>query len=57
MDKLEPHQAFLFDGNASHSWNVCLKHFHFYLDATEKEGWKWGGHGTIKLLKIDFNGL
>ena len=57
MDKLEPPQAFLFDGNASHSWNVCLKHFHFYLDATEKEGWKRGGQGTIKLLKIDFNGL
>ena len=37
MDKLEPPQAFSFDGNVSHSWKRWLKHFDFYLAATEKD--------------------
>ena len=37
MDKLEPPHAFSFDGNVSHSWKLWLKHFEFYLTATEKE--------------------
>ena len=37
MDKLEPDQAFSFDGNESHSWKLWLKHFDFYLAATEKD--------------------
>ena len=37
MDKLEPPQAFSFDGNVSHSWKLWLKHFDFYLAATEKD--------------------
>ena len=37
MDKLEPPQAFSFDSNVSHSWKLWLKHFDFYLAATEKD--------------------
>ena len=37
MDKLEPHQAFSFDGNVSHSWKFGLKQFYFYLATTEKD--------------------
>ena len=37
MDKLETPQAFSFDGNVSQSWKLWLKHFHFYLTATEKD--------------------
>ena len=37
MDKLEPPQAFSFDGNVSHSWKLWLKHFDFYLAKTEKD--------------------
>ena len=33
MDKLEPPQAFSFDVNISHR----LRHFEFYLAATEKD--------------------
>ena len=36
MDKLEPPQQFLFEGNVSHTWRLWLKQFHFYLTATEK---------------------
>ena len=37
MEKLEPPQAFSFDGNVSHNWKLWLKHFNFYLTATEKD--------------------
>ena len=37
MDKLEPPQAFPFGSNVSHSWNLWLKHFDFYLAATERD--------------------
>ena len=37
MDKLEPPQVFSFDGNLSHSWKLWLKHFDFYMAATEKD--------------------
>ena len=37
MDKLEPPQAFSFDGTASHSWKLWLKHFDFYLAAIEQD--------------------
>ena len=37
MDKLEPPQVFSFDGNVSHTWRLCLKHFGFYLAAVEKD--------------------
>ena len=37
MDKLETPQAFSFDGNVSQSWKLWLKHFDFYLAATEKD--------------------
>ena len=37
MDKLEPPQAFSFDGNVSHSWKLWLKHYDIYLAATEKD--------------------
>ena len=37
MDKVEPDQAFSFDDNESHSWKLWLKHFDFYLAATEKD--------------------
>ena len=37
MDKLEPPQAFSFDGNVSHSWKLWLKDFDFYLAATEED--------------------
>ena len=29
--------SFLFDSNVSHSWKIWLKHFDFYLAATEKD--------------------
>ena len=37
MDQLEPPQGFSFDCNVSHSWKRWLKHFDFYLTATEKD--------------------
>ena len=37
MDKLEPQQSFSFKGNISQGWKLWLKHFEFYLTATEKE--------------------
>ena len=37
MDKLEPLQAFSFDGNLSHSWKLWFKHLEFYLAATEND--------------------
>ena len=37
MEKLEHSQAFSFDCNVSHSWKLQLKHFDFYLPATEKD--------------------
>ena len=38
MDKLEPPQSFSFDRNVSQGWKIWLKHFEFYLTATEKDG-------------------
>ena len=37
MDKLEPPQAFSFDGNVSHGWKFWIKQFYFYLAATEED--------------------
>ena len=37
MDKLEPLQSFSFEGNVSQGWKLWLKHFEFYLTATEKD--------------------
>ena len=37
MEKLEPLQAFSFEGNVSYNWKLWLKHFNFYLAATEKD--------------------
>ena len=37
MGKLEPPQAFSFGDNVSHSWKLWLKHYDFYLAATEKD--------------------
>ena len=37
MDKLEPSQAFSFGENVSHSRKLWLKHFDFYMAATEKD--------------------
>ena len=37
MGKLEPPLAFSFDGNVSYSRKLWLKHFDFYLAATEKD--------------------
>ena len=37
MDKLEPPQSFLFDGNISHGWKTWSKHFDFFLTATESD--------------------
>ena len=37
MNKLGPYWAFSFDSNISHSWQLWLKHFDFYLAATEKD--------------------
>ena len=37
MNKLEPPQAFSFECNVSHSWKLWLKHYDFYLTATEKD--------------------
>ena len=37
MKKLEPPQAFSFECNVSHSWKLWLKHYDFYLTATEKD--------------------
>ena len=36
MDKLEPPQAFSFEGNVSHNSGLWPRHFHHYLAATEK---------------------
>ena len=38
MDKLEPPQSFSFEENISQGWKLWLKHFEFYLTATEKDG-------------------
>ena len=38
MDRLEPPKSFSFEGNISQGWKLWLKHFEFYLTATEKEG-------------------
>ena len=45
MDKLEPPQSFSFKGNVSQGW---LKHFQFYLTATERDG---KNHSFIDLYK------
>ena len=37
MDKLEPLQSFSFEENISQGWKIWLKHFEFYLSATEKD--------------------
>ena len=37
MGKLEPPQAFSFGDNVSHSRKLWLKHYDFYLAATEKD--------------------
>ena len=37
MDNLEPPQAFSFESNISHNWKIWIKHFDFYLAATEKD--------------------
>ena len=37
MDRSEPPQHFLFEGNVSHTWKHWLKQLHFYLTATENE--------------------
>ena len=37
MDKLEPPQSFLFEGNISHGWKTWSKHFDFFLTATESD--------------------
>ena len=37
MDKLEPPQDFLFEGNVSHTWKPWLKQFCFGLIANEKD--------------------
>ena len=38
MDKSEPPQSFSFKGNVTQGWKLWLKHFEFYLTATEKDG-------------------
>ena len=38
MEKLERPQSFSFEGNVSQGWKLWLKHFEFYLTATEKDG-------------------
>ena len=37
MEKLDPPQAFSIEGNVSYNWKLWLKHFNFYLAATEKD--------------------
>ena len=37
MDKSEPPQHFLFEGNMSHTLKLWLKQFRFYLTANEKD--------------------
>ena len=37
MDKLGLSHHFLFEGSVSHIWKAWLKHFRFYLTATEKD--------------------
>ena len=37
MDRLEPLQSFSFKGNVFQGWKLWLKHFEFYLAATEKD--------------------
>ena len=49
MDKkLKPPQSFSFEGNISQGWKLSLKHFEFYLTATEKDG------KNSVLLKLQF---
>ena len=36
MHKLESLQSFSFEGNVSQGWELWLKHFVFYLTATER---------------------
>ena len=38
MDDLEPPHSFSFERNVSQGWKLWLKHFKFYLTATEKDG-------------------
>ena len=38
MDMLEPPQSISFEGRVSQDWKLWLKHFEFYLTATEKDG-------------------
>ena len=38
MDNLEPPQSFSFEGNVSQGWKLWLKHFEFYVTATENDG-------------------
>ena len=37
MDKLEPPQHFLFEGNVSHTWKLWLKQLWFYLIVTKRD--------------------
>ena len=37
MDKLKPLKSFSFVGNAYEGWKLWLKHFDFYLTATEND--------------------
>ena len=37
MDKREPPQSFLFEGNISHGWKMWSKRFDFFLMATESD--------------------
>ena len=37
MDKLEPPQHFLFEGNVSHTLELWLKQLRLYLTVTEKD--------------------
>ena len=38
QDKLQRLQSFSFEGDVSQGWKLWLKHFEFYLTATEKDG-------------------
>ena len=40
MGKLEPPQSFSFERNVSQGLKLRMKHFEFYLTATEKDGKK-----------------
>ena len=37
MDKLEPPQHILFEGNVSLTWKLWVKQFRFYFTATGKD--------------------